>query len=70
MRTFYPCVHSRDFYRISSADVASRGDRGNSYYRSGVHDDMVVIGGLLMKVVVMKLPKFLRGITKAIFKIK
>ena len=43
MRTFYPCVHSRDFYRISSADVASRGDRGRSYYRFGVHDDMVLM---------------------------
>ena len=40
-------------------------------YNSGMQNAAYVkMGGIFMKVIVMKLPKFFSGITKAIFRIK
>jgi len=69
VRNFYPCIHSGDFYGSDFARVASRRNRGCPDNSIGLHADEN-IRGKIMKVVVMKLPKFLTGITKAIFKIK
>ena len=43
VRTFYPCIHSRDFYRISSSDMASCSNRGGTYHSFGLHDDTDLI---------------------------
>ena len=73
VRGFYPCIHSRDFYGAGASclDPCCGGRHPDN--NSRLHLDTYVNlnpGGIIMKVVIMKLPKFLSGITKAVFRIK
>lgn len=70
VRNLYPCIHRWDFHCSHFAHVAACGYRGRPDYSFGLHADENVKGDMKMKIVVMKFPKFLAGITKAIFKMK
>lgn len=69
-RVFFHSDGSRTFSGVCDTEVCSYHPAGTVSYRSRSMYNFKKVGGNFVKIVVVKAPKFLRGILKSIFGIK